>query len=63
METEKKRGRPKGSVASKTREVIIQVKLFPEEAEAYQAAADKLGLVRSAWMRMELNKAAGGTNR
>ena len=62
MEIAKKRGRPKGSVAHRTRKITLQVKAFAEEAEAYQAAAERSGLTRSAWMRMKLNEAArGGT--
>lgn len=56
----RERGRPVGSVAEQTREKPIQIKAYPEEKEAYQAAAKREGLTMSAWIRQQLNKAARG---
>lgn len=58
MKTARKRGRPKGSVAEKTRDIPIQIKVFEEERDAYKAAAKRDGLVMSAWIRQQLNRAA-----
>lgn len=51
-------GRPKGSVAEKTRDALIQLKVFADERDAYAAAADRNGLSMSGWIRQILNKAA-----
>ena len=63
MEPSGKRGRPKGSVAEKTREETIVVKAFPREKEAYQAAADREGLNLSSWIRFHLNRVARGDSK
>lgn len=55
-----KRGRPKGSMAAKTRDDLIQIKVFPEEHRAYVEAAQSDGLTKSAWIRFQLNRVISG---
>lgn len=50
------RGRPKGSVAERTRTSLIQLKVFDEERAAYEDAARREGLAMSAWIRQQLNR-------
>lgn len=61
--TKRDRGRPRGSVAEKKRDVLIQIKAYEEEQDAYKEAAQRSGLSMSAWIRVQLNKAVkeGGT--
>jgi hypothetical protein len=56
--TKRKRGRPKGSVAKKRRDVPFQFMLLAEEKAEFQAAADRAGLALSQWMRTRLHEAA-----
>ncbi|MDB5343345.1 MAG: hypothetical protein JWP89_1722 [Schlesneria sp.] len=58
MKVTPKRGRPKGSIADKTRDIPIQIKVFAEEQDAYRTAAERDGLTMSAWIRQQLNRAA-----
>jgi hypothetical protein len=56
-----KRGRPLGSVAEHKRDVLIQLKVFAEERDAYRQAMEKSGLsTMAAWIRMQLNKSIQG---
>lgn len=58
-----KRGRPKGSVAQKTRDTLVQFKVFEDERAAYEEAARRDGLTLSAWVRMHLNRIVRGASR
>jgi hypothetical protein len=40
-------------------EIPLSLKVPPESADAYQRAADQLGVSRHKWMRMMLDAAAG----
>jgi len=60
MQKTKKQGRPKGSVAEKTRDRLIQLKVLDEEHAAYEAASRRDGLSMSAWIRQQLNRAVRG---
>jgi hypothetical protein len=57
MQKAKKRGRPKGTVAGRKRDALIQLKAFPEERDSWLEAANRDGLQMSSWIRQQLNRA------
>ena len=54
----KKRGRPSGSTATKTASKVLQLRLEPEQLNAYRVTSEREGKSLSKWAKDLLDKAS-----